>query len=73
MNTTLFYLIYRSVVLLMQVSMPCMLFAAGPTHVTLKGGTNAEMAPQIDYTTLVRLDIPAFKRRHVNVTTNANI
>ncbi|XP_038069258.1 RNA 3'-terminal phosphate cyclase-like [Patiria miniata] len=42
-----------SVVLLMQVSMPCMLFAAGLTQVTLKGGTNAEMAPQIDYTTLV--------------------
>ncbi|XP_022097179.1 RNA 3'-terminal phosphate cyclase-like [Acanthaster planci] len=42
-----------SVVLLMQVSMPCMLFAAGPTQVSLKGGTNADMAPQIDYTTLV--------------------
>ncbi|XP_071484413.1 RNA 3'-terminal phosphate cyclase-like [Diadema antillarum] len=38
-----------SVVLLMQVSLPCLLYASGDTHVTLKGGTNAEMAPQIDY------------------------
>ncbi|XP_033636521.1 RNA 3'-terminal phosphate cyclase-like [Asterias rubens] len=42
-----------SVVLLMQVSLPCMLFASGPTQVTLKGGTNADMAPQIDFTTMV--------------------
>ena len=45
----------RSVVLLMQVSLPCMLFASGPTQVTLKGGTNADMAPQIDFTTMVSL------------------
>ncbi|XP_032950038.1 RNA 3'-terminal phosphate cyclase isoform X2 [Rhinolophus ferrumequinum] len=43
----------RSVCLLMQVSMPCVLFAASPSELRLKGGTNAEMAPQIDYTVMV--------------------
>ncbi|KAJ1171657.1 hypothetical protein NDU88_003517 [Pleurodeles waltl] len=42
-----------SVCLLMQVSLPCVLFAASPTELYLKGGTNAEMAPQIDYTVTV--------------------
>ncbi|XP_006977885.1 RNA 3'-terminal phosphate cyclase isoform X1 [Peromyscus maniculatus bairdii] len=42
-----------SVCLLMQVSMPCVLFAASPSELRLKGGTNAEMAPQIDYTLMV--------------------
>lgn len=42
-----------SVCLLMQVSMPCILFAASPSELRLKGGTNAEMAPQIDYTVMV--------------------
>ncbi|XP_025728075.1 RNA 3'-terminal phosphate cyclase isoform X1 [Callorhinus ursinus] len=42
-----------SVCLLMQVSMPCVLFAASASELRLKGGTNAEMAPQIDYTTMV--------------------
>ncbi|GCB78129.1 hypothetical protein scyTo_0017704, partial [Scyliorhinus torazame] len=40
----------RSVCLLMQVSIPCVLFAASPSELILRGGTNAEMAPQIDYT-----------------------
>ncbi|TRY94409.1 hypothetical protein DNTS_027947 [Danionella cerebrum] len=39
-----------SVGLLMQISLPCTLFAQGPSELCLKGGTNAEMAPQIDYT-----------------------
>lgn len=39
-----------SVSLLMQVSIPCVLFAASPSQLILRGGTNAEMAPQIDYT-----------------------
>uniref|UniRef100_A0A8C1LLL6 RNA 3'-terminal phosphate cyclase n=1 Tax=Cyprinus carpio TaxID=7962 RepID=A0A8C1LLL6_CYPCA len=39
-----------SVGLLMQISLPCSLFAQGPSELCLKGGTNAEMAPQIDYT-----------------------
>ncbi|XP_012886891.1 PREDICTED: RNA 3'-terminal phosphate cyclase isoform X2 [Dipodomys ordii] len=36
-----------------RVSMPCVLFAASPSELRLKGGTNAEMAPQIDYTMMV--------------------
>lgn len=43
----------RSVCLLMQVAMPCVLFAASPSELHFKGGTNAEMAPQIDYTVMV--------------------
>lgn len=39
-----------SVVLLLQVALPCLLFANGPSTLWLRGGTNAEMAPQIDYT-----------------------
>ncbi|XP_006000085.1 RNA 3'-terminal phosphate cyclase [Latimeria chalumnae] len=42
-----------SVCLLMQVSMPCVLFAASPSELHFRGGTNAEMAPQIDYTLMV--------------------
>ncbi|KAM4720706.1 RNA 3'-terminal phosphate cyclase isoform 1-T2 [Rhinophrynus dorsalis] len=42
-----------SVCLLLQVSLPCALFAESPSELILKGGTNAEMAPQIDYTTMV--------------------
>lgn len=47
------FLNLRSVCLLMQVAMPCVLFAASPSELRLKGGTNAEMAPQIDYTLMV--------------------
>ncbi|XP_069593509.1 RNA 3'-terminal phosphate cyclase isoform X1 [Ranitomeya imitator] len=42
-----------SVCLLLQVSLPCVLFAETPSELIFKGGTNAEMAPQIDYTTMV--------------------
>ncbi|KAM6973096.1 RNA 3'-terminal phosphate cyclase [Aplochiton taeniatus] len=42
-----------SVGLLLQVSLPCALYADGPSELCLKGGTNAEMAPQIDYTVKV--------------------
>ncbi|XP_018575339.1 RNA 3'-terminal phosphate cyclase [Anoplophora glabripennis] len=42
-----------SISLLLQVALPCTLFASSPTTLTLLGGTNAEMAPQIDYTTEV--------------------
>lgn len=40
----------RSVCLLLQVALPCALYADGVSKFCLKGGTNAEMAPQIDYT-----------------------
>ncbi|XP_043193170.1 RNA 3'-terminal phosphate cyclase-like isoform X3 [Amphibalanus amphitrite] len=39
-----------SVGLLLQVSLPCAMFASAPTRLTLRGGTNAAFAPQIDYT-----------------------
>lgn len=39
--------------LLLQVALPCALFANSPVTFQLKGGTNAEMAPQIDFTTEV--------------------
>lgn len=38
-----------SVALLLQSSLPCALFSNQPTRLTLKGGTNADMAPPIDY------------------------
>nr|CAD7261514.1 unnamed protein product [Timema shepardi] len=40
-----------SICLLLQVALPCALFSDGMTILKLKGGTNAEMAPQFDYTT----------------------
>ena len=42
-----------SVSLLMQVILPCALFSPSPVHLILRGGTNAEMAPQVDYTVTV--------------------
>ncbi|XP_074036782.1 RNA 3'-terminal phosphate cyclase isoform X1 [Leptinotarsa decemlineata] len=42
-----------SISLLLQVALPCCFFAKSSTTLTLRGGTNAEMAPQIDYTTEV--------------------
>lgn len=40
-----------SVTLLLQVALPCILFSNAPTSLTLCGGTNTEMAPQVDYMT----------------------
>lgn len=37
----------------MQAALPCLLFSNAPTELSLRGGTNAEMAPQIDYTMMV--------------------
>ena len=37
--------------LILQVALPCLLFSPSSSYITLRGGTNAEMAPQIDYTT----------------------
>ncbi|KAH9951486.1 RNA 3'-terminal phosphate cyclase domain-containing protein [Amylocystis lapponica] len=50
-----------STTLLLQVALPCLVFAppsshtVAPTVLTLRGGTNALQAPQIDYTTRVLL------------------
>ncbi|XP_075730960.1 RNA 3'-terminal phosphate cyclase isoform X3 [Rhipicephalus microplus] len=46
-----------SVVLLLQAALPCLLFADAPSVLRLRGGTNAEMAPQIDYTISVFLPV----------------
>ena len=37
----------------MQAALPCFLVGSGPGTMTLRGGTNADMAPQIDYTVKV--------------------
>ncbi|KAK7502271.1 hypothetical protein BaRGS_00006635 [Batillaria attramentaria] len=42
-----------SICLLMQAALPCLLFANERTQLSLRGGTNAEMAPQVDYTMMV--------------------
>ncbi|KAL4703461.1 hypothetical protein ACJJTC_010333 [Scirpophaga incertulas] len=38
-----------SISLLLQVSLPCALMASSPVSLELRGGTNADMAPQVDY------------------------
>ena len=45
---------FRSACLLMQISIPCLLFANATSNLVVKGGTNAEMAPPIDYFEKVR-------------------
>jgi RNA 3'-terminal phosphate cyclase (ATP) len=40
-----------SVCLMLQAALPCLLSAPAPSTLTLRGGTNAEMAPPIDYIT----------------------
>ncbi|KAL4235925.1 hypothetical protein ACF0H5_004315 [Mactra antiquata] len=42
-----------SICLLMQAALPCFLMGNGPGTMTLRGGTNADMAPPIDYTLMV--------------------
>eukprot|EP00116_Pleurobrachia_bachei_P004890 sb/3465152/ len=42
-----------SVALLLQTSLPCLLFASEASTLVLKGGTNADFAPPIDYFTRV--------------------
>lgn len=42
-----------SVCLLIQIVLPCLIFGRPNTKIILKGGTNATMAPQIDYFSLV--------------------
>ena len=37
----------------MQAALPCLVYADGEVDLTLLGGTNADMAPQIDYALMV--------------------
>uniref|UniRef100_A0A8C7ZJQ2 RNA 3'-terminal phosphate cyclase n=1 Tax=Oryzias sinensis TaxID=183150 RepID=A0A8C7ZJQ2_9TELE len=53
-----------SVCLLLQVALPCAVFADAASQLCLKGGTNAEMAPQIDYT--LKVFKPIVERFGVN-------
>lgn len=48
-----FIFVCRSTCLLIQAALPCLFFSNGKSELHLKGGTNAEMAPQIDYLTWV--------------------
>ena len=52
-SLTIKFHFHRAVSLILQVALPCLLFSPNTTNLTLRGGTNAEMAPQIDYTTSV--------------------
>ena len=54
-----------AVCLLAQISLPCALFAPGPVSLDLRGGTNCDMAPQIDEFTEILL--PNLERFGVSV------
>ena len=56
----LYFSSYRSVSLLMQLALPCLLYAPETSKLILKGGTNAEMAPPIDYMTDVSAEATIF-------------
>lgn len=45
------FFIRRSVALLLQIALPAALFCDRPVVLNLTGGTNCEMAPQIDFST----------------------
>ena len=53
-----------SVVLLLQTALPIMLFSSGSLSLELVGGTNADMAPPIDYFTEV---FKVFVKKHFNI------
>ncbi|KAF2360610.1 RNA 3'-terminal phosphate cyclase type 1 [Trinorchestia longiramus] len=48
-----------SVMLILQAVLPCALYATGPTTLNLFGGTDADMAPPVDYTTHVFASVAA--------------
>eukprot|EP00912_Choanoflagellata_sp_UC4_P002113 UC4_evm10s1341 len=55
-----------SICLLAQVALPCCLFSQTPCSLILRGGTNADMAPQVDYMRCVF--IPIVKSMGIEVT-----
>lgn len=61
-----------STTLLLQVSLPTLLFSQSEktSELTLRGGTNASMAPQIDYTEHIFLP---FLRRHFGLNTQLTV
>ena len=44
------FLYCRSICLLLQIALPCLLFAKERSELILRGGTDVDMAPPIDYT-----------------------
>ena len=42
---------------MLQAALPCLLFAPRPTKLILKGGTDVDMAPPIDYFSRVFLPV----------------
>ena len=53
-----------SVMLILQVALPCLLYGDKESSVSLRGGTNASFAPQVDHTVLVLC--PVSKRFGIN-------
>lgn len=43
----------RSVCLMMQTAIPCLLFANDSSYLRLLGGTNVDFSPEIDYYSMV--------------------
>ncbi|KAF9228595.1 RNA 3'-terminal phosphate cyclase [Gyrodon lividus] len=67
-----------STTLLLQIALPCLLFSPSPSPsqpsheplisiLTLRGGTNASLAPQIDYTKIILLP---FLSKHFHISPN---
>ena len=51
----IFLLLQRSICLLLQIALPCLLFAKERSELLLRGGTDVDMAPPINYTLKVIL------------------
>ena len=49
-NVIFLYYVCRSICLLLQIALPCLLFAKERSELILRGGTDVDMAPPIDYT-----------------------
>ncbi|KAH9500656.1 hypothetical protein Btru_077219 [Bulinus truncatus] len=56
-----------SICLLMQVALPCLLYSSDVCTLQLHGGTNCDMAPQIDYLMLVFKPLAEKFEMHFNV------
>ena len=57
-HNLLILFIYRSICLLIQAVLPCVMFAKDQKmKINLRGGTNADMAPPIDYMIKVLINI----------------
>lgn len=60
-----------STTLLLQIALPCLLFSrVSPSVLTLRGGTNTSLAPQIDYTQAILLP---FLSKHFHILSTLTI